>query len=1549
MDRRVHIHVYSMAFAHLKRDIHVESGLDLNTILRDIGFPDGCGGHLKICIDGHSLPEPMWNTAPRAGAHISIGVIPAGDFVNDPGNKDIVRNMAVVASVLGGYLIPGALGVSGVAGNILRAAIIAGGSWAATTLIPIVRPRDETEYVLSSARNQIRPYGAIPKSYGRQRIYPPLAAKPITEVRGDQNYIRLLLVAGYKPTYIDLDTFMIGSVPISRFQGIQTQVNDGWRNHQVISLFSGDTEEQYPDFQLSHAPTWLVNAIGEPIPDGSHFRNSRYSAGSVMAENVFLTATPDRTARISIDFNFPNGLGQSVGSTLTPHSPHLQVQYRPVGMTGENGWISHIPDPDSRVVHREIERITRAQCVEWIAELAAKIGDILNDIETYAPSHRAASADLHAQLSAVIGSARTYAESNIRHTHIAEEAAAQQAATFQVQRAQRVLDSVQRDIDEDLVIEEAFVVVLQQLSIPIMALSEVFAIRFAMGNQDTVPATVQYRADLLAAYSQELPDIFEEHPTEYIDIAPNEARAGSFRKNVTITVPEGRYEVRIRKVSEDLPEDRFRDQVNIAVFRVWRAHPGISLEMRHKLALIAIEVLATDQITGSLDQLSVEVESPLHYTEDGVTWVGPALTDDSGNNVSRNPAWIMADILTQIPNYRAVPFSRLDGPGLLEFAQWCTDNAFHFDYTFEQASTVHRCLQDVCRVAKASPAIRDGLYSVVHDKPQSAARAVITLTNAADFEAGKTFQKRPQCLRIPFRNPAKDWSDDELFVYDDGFGEVGRIVYRNEVAKADSATVLRLTALYEDVTRIYDVESDSDLDIDDYIIGTNAAGTRTVITPRTSPASDFVEGDNYNVIGHSLTRIPERVEEVQIPGLVDVPNNPDHPYHSNQVYKLGRYLLATAKLRPETFSCRMDFEQLVFERGDRVEVQMDTVLWGLGSSRIAEIVRVSGGSDDGKIESVTVEQDLFLEDATGYAVRFRNVGNNISGEATFTYSSATPRALPLDTAYDDSSYALAEGDLVAWGTPSKTTISCLVKEIRPLREMAAEVTLIQYSPGVFVAEDGPIPEFDPLISIPPNPERQRPPSPSIEKVTTDESVLERDTDGSLAARIVVDIRIPEGRSREERDAASRVDQVQVRFRRSPLDRNAANHPEWIPQGTYPREVTRISIRDVEDRQTYDVRLRAVTSDGVASEWREQHDIFVIGKTSPPPDVQNLRWVGDIIKWDYPNPPADLLGYLVRYAVGDGANWSSARSAHSGPVLTTEFRADTNLNGRYTYFVKAVDTSKNLSVNAASISRNTVPNAEYFEVVRDGSDDFSADFTDVGGVWRLNAYSESQAGEPFWKGSSDMPFWNGGESDSFWWRAYPWFEATIPAWWSGPYPGSPEGRWVCDIDVVQESPYSVLAKVENSPLWPSDMNDPYWPEELSESLWPKYFDFESIDPGGIPDPGNVAFPDGLIVRMRLTVYPSNTQFRFREFYLAYLVPLRNQHLQAIVSDTSSSVQLSPGFSHIAGARISINDDPTYPDAAYARVSKTDGSTLVIKAYDKDGVRVAANLDINVTGY
>jgi len=1518
----IHVHVYSLAFPALQRDIQIQPGPTLHAMIRDMGFPMDFTDNIKVALHGVPIPPEQWpNVKPEGGKCIHIGVIPAGDDTGP--DKGQLRQIASIATVLGGALIPNALGLSGVANVLLRSAITGGGVWAATTFIPVPEKDDNQSFQLSTTRNQARPYGPIPKPYGRMRIYPTLAAQPITRVAGNDQYISLLLVAGFKPLHVDVSTMKIGETPITEFFGVRRQVDDGFTNHARITTFGEDVEETFMDRRVGFAENWQAS--------GSN------------SDGVVSITTPVNTRKISMDFTFPDGLGRRSGETLYDDSVELEIQYRPAGT---ETWINHVYDPDDYVYNLQAEGADRAQVIQWMADLGALLSDNLDVVELLGDPWLAVGGDLLESLKMAQRTLYNPLSYYVSLPNLFEELEGETSAfglLFEcAQRLQRIIDAVQDAVSSGAPGTPAFTAAITNLIVPSLAAGYATLIRRQMLDTDNFPgngANVEGLRDLYE--DDQISHIFQTLPQQAVIFV--DQRAGVVRRNVSIDVPAGKWEVRLRKLSADHDDDSYLDECRLSVFRSYRDQLAISPAMREKLALIYVDVKATDQLTGGLDQISVEVETPLRYTEDGETWQGPALRDGSGNNVSRNPAWAMADLLTQTPNQNAVTLDKLDGDSLLAFGTWCTENNYHFDHVFDQNSTVHRCLQDVCRVAKASPAMRDGRYAVVHDVPQTVPRGVITLSNASNFEAGKTMQKRPQALRIRFVNPAKDWADDEIHVYDDGFGEGGKIEYRNEVARAESATLLKCSTLFEDVSRIYDVAAQSYLDIDDYTVSTNTAGTKTTIIPKSSPTDDFAEGGNYNVIGNVQVVTPTRVEEVNIPGLVDVPQDPNHAYYSGQVYKLGRYLLAAAKLRPETFKATVDFEHLTYERGDLVEAQMDTVLWGLGSSRIKSLTRVSGGGDDGKVESITLEQDLALTDAEHYACRIRNMTNTFSSEAAFDYDVSEPDTITFETPFNDSTTNLRKGDLVSWGEPSKASISCLVQEIKSRRDLGAEVTLIQYSPGVYEAENGAIPPYDPRITIPPIPELPKPPAPAIVKVTTDESVLERDTDGSFASRIVLDLRNPEGRTRAERDAASRVDAVQVQFRPSTPDSIAK--AEWVRSGTYAGDVTRVSIRDVQDRQSYDVRARSITKDGTPSDWATRLNVTVIGKTSPPPNVTNLRWVGGRLSWEYPDPPADHLGFVIRYYNGVGGSWKDARLVPNGFVRTNEYYAEPAFEGTRSYFIKAVDTTKNLSRDAAVVTRTSslFSNALY-EHTRVTNETFGSGWTKTGEVWSVDALAGSQEDQPFYKGRAGSAFYR-GSSEPFYQTTYPEISETIESGAVASNPTKDTGRWVPDVVIDESAPFVIEAKNEGTELWPEDMDAPLWPEDMSEPLWPEYMDFQPVGQEGVPD------TEGREVSMRLTAFAGNDQLKLTKFDMALVIPTETEELFNVELPYPGNpvVSLGSGFLTLTGVQITIVADDDYPDAAYARSGKASGSAVTILIYDKDGNRTGGIVDVVVTGY
>lgn len=80
----------------------------------------------------------------------------------------------------------------------------------------------ESQLIINGGANQATPYGAIPFVLGRVRLTPPLGANTynLFSADGKESYLRMLLVWGYGPLYVDEGTLQIGELPIGNYQGI---------------------------------------------------------------------------------------------------------------------------------------------------------------------------------------------------------------------------------------------------------------------------------------------------------------------------------------------------------------------------------------------------------------------------------------------------------------------------------------------------------------------------------------------------------------------------------------------------------------------------------------------------------------------------------------------------------------------------------------------------------------------------------------------------------------------------------------------------------------------------------------------------------------------------------------------------------------------------------------------------------------------------------------------------------------------------------------------------------------------------------------------------------------------------------------------------------------------------------------------------------------------------------------------------------------------------------------------------------------------------------
>jgi len=265
----------------------------------------------------------------------------------------------------------------------------------------------------------------------------------------------------------------------------------------------------------------------------------------------------------------------------------------------------------------------------------------------------------------------------------------------------------------------------------------------------------------------------------------------------------------------------------------------------------------------------------------------------------------------------------------------------------------------------------------------------------------------------------------------------------------------------------------------------------------------------------------------------------------------------------------------------------------------------------------------------------------------------------------------------------------LVKGIEPGPNLSAKLILIPAAPGVHQADTGPIPAFDSYITRPAQIELLRPAPPVVWTTISDESVLVRGPDGRSTPRILVRLYSPGS------DTTNAPDGIEIRYRET------GSAGPWASVSTQPADTLTVAIQPVEDGKRYDLRLRFVTQNGIASDWTQVLAHQVVGRTTPPADVLGFtaerRADGVQLSWE-PVSALDLVGYEIRM----GASWDA------GTLVTTRHRGTTLFvaladAGERVFHIKAIDEIGLVSLAASSVAAAVAPpaNVAAFDVIPQG--------------------------------------------------------------------------------------------------------------------------------------------------------------------------------------------------------------------------------------------------------
>ncbi len=685
-------------------------------------------------------------------------------------------------------------------------------------------------------------------------------------------------------------------------------------------------------------------------------------------------------------------------------------------------------------------------------------------------------------------------------------------------------------------------------------------------------------------------------------ILVTEASVTPFWRGYSIKTDPGEYEIRIMRNTPDSdPEiisSTTRDEVTWSVLRSFR-HGKPLAYTGAPLTLIELEIQASEQLNGHVQELNAQFES---YCP---TWNGRAWVEAP----SSNPA-ALGMLLATAPHIRKRadlknPYKGVDLPAWQGFYEWCQKMGWSYNAVQTSQETVRDVLHNVLASARAAIAFNNAQYSVVWDHPDKVTRYPIGPRNSWGFRATKYFAKEEvHALRARFLNARRDYQEDERIVYNDGYN-------------ANNAVNI--------------VESEFD-------------------------------------------------------GVTD----PD------LIYKLARLRLADSIWRPEIYELNMDFAFLAFNKGDRVEVTHDTPIWGLRQARIMDLIHADYDFEDmsrNELIALAVENQRLLDPGFGtpaqkslaefasemaaladgeiidrleacqvkdtslvtglllddhvsmengklYALKYFPCGVQSLSYSLET-DPVTTNLVRLATPLPSSSAPLPDG-LVHFGEAGRETHDCIVTGIDTQDNLCARITLQDYSvEQIYKSLTEAIPEWDSDISLPSRWQLGKPAAPLLTSIKTDESVLLR-AQNSFIPRIQAGFLLPQREGVE-------VAEVRIQVRRK--DSGA----EWVEAGRAAPASGCVYAEGVEEGEEYEIRLFALSSSGVASDFSVPQSALIIGRTTPPPAPLAVHLEGSRLWWDMPaDTPMDVRGWEVWMVVDEYVPFAQAQLLTNPATPVAEF-------------------------------------------------------------------------------------------------------------------------------------------------------------------------------------------------------------------------------------------------------------------------------------------------------
>lgn len=232
----------------------------------------------------------------------------------------------------------------------------------------------------------------------------------------------------------------------------------------------------------------------------------------------------------------------------------------------------------------------------------------------------------------------------------------------------------------------------------------------------------------------------------------------SVHRSRTWEVPEGTYDVRLERISEEGEDPGIIDATEWTSLLSHRAGDPIE---EPGLCLVAAKIQITGRFAGIVNQFNAVAQTVCP------DWTGSAWT----TRATSNPASLLRLVLQGPANKRPVLDAQINLTALAAWHSFCATKGFQFNAITQGRATVLDVLRQVATAGRASPGLRDGLFSVVLEPSLSGDPVqYFTPRNMRAFQEQRAFRDVPHALKVQFVDP-DTWLDTERIVPDDDHTE----------------------------------------------------------------------------------------------------------------------------------------------------------------------------------------------------------------------------------------------------------------------------------------------------------------------------------------------------------------------------------------------------------------------------------------------------------------------------------------------------------------------------------------------------------------------------------------------------------------------------------------------------------------------------------------------------------------------------------------------------------------------------------------------------------